>query len=249
MPTISSEFLTMCPNHFELLTDADKREYQKIRTEIQPYTIRTTKEKAALNFKYIMLRLGEFINRGEEDDWKRALVCGIAWLESAFAISTRQLQYLFGKCKSSINAGFQSIGYVAVQTSPQMVDDFISLFPFMIFNNIEVRQWTLRYHTAMLSNKSIIAENSEESCSEPSSPSNLPEETPKIKLQTYRKGRKYKKRDQTQSFDFSLNEDLRKELNSDESDYSQVPVFPDVFDLNNSSYLEEDFELGFVPFE
>lgn len=249
MPTISSEFLTICPNHFELLTDADKREYQKIRTEIQPYTIRTTKEKASLNFKYIILRLGEFINRGEEDDWKRALVCGIAWLENAFAISTRQLQYLFGKCKSSINAGFQSIGYVAVQTSPQMVDDFIRLFPFMIFNNIEVRQWTLRYHSEMLGNKSIIAENSEESCSEPSSPSISPDEITKIKLQTYRKGMKYKKRDQTQCFNFSMNEDIRKEMNSDESEFFQVSSLPDAFDLKNSSYLEEDFEFGFAPFE
>jgi hypothetical protein len=52
----------------------------------------------------ILTTVRNFVMWNETDDWKRALVCGICWLNADIAINTRQLRLLLSKCKSSINS-------------------------------------------------------------------------------------------------------------------------------------------------
>ncbi|KAH0793632.1 potassium/sodium hyperpolarization-activated cyclic nucleotide-gated channel 1 [Histomonas meleagridis] len=59
-------------------------------------------------------------------------------------INTRQLQYIIGKCKSSINNGIQAIGYVLVPTTAEIAIELGKIFPFLKNNFSEMRQWTVR---------------------------------------------------------------------------------------------------------
>jgi hypothetical protein len=92
----------------------------------------------------ILNTLRGFVMRGDVDDWKRALVCGVCWLNGAMAINTRQLRLLLSKCKSSINAMFQNIGYAAVPTTSNYGGALATFFPVIKDNFTELRKWTIR---------------------------------------------------------------------------------------------------------
>jgi len=84
--------------------------------------------------------------QGNGDDWKRALVCGICWVNQGVAISTRQLGLLLSKCKSSINAMFHSIGFVAVPTTADYAGALATFFPLIKDRFPELRRWTIRFN-------------------------------------------------------------------------------------------------------
>jgi hypothetical protein len=67
--------------------------------------------------------------------------------EGAFAVSTRHRCKLIGKCKSSINAGFQAVGYTTTPMSAAHAASLVQVFPFMRSNCGEMRQWTIRATT------------------------------------------------------------------------------------------------------
>jgi hypothetical protein len=132
------------PRHWRLLTDDDKRDYAKLREVIRPLTLRTSRAYLATNFTRIMNHIREYSIHHDAGDWRRCLICGIAWLDDGIAISTRQLKLLVGKCRSSVNAGFESIGYRPVPMSPQLVEQLMATLPCLVRMGNEVRQWTIR---------------------------------------------------------------------------------------------------------
>lgn len=132
------------PSYFDILTAQDKQAFQVLRNSLTPVLTRSSKEKMPENFQTILSSLSDFVNRRQEDKWKRSLVCGFVQLGNKIGLNTRQLQLVINKCKSSINAGFQSIGYFTVPTEPEDTSALISVFPFLKINCIEARQWTMR---------------------------------------------------------------------------------------------------------
>jgi hypothetical protein len=78
------------------------------------------------------------------DDWKRCLVCGLVWLDRTVAISVQQMRRVIGKCKSSINDGFQRLGYSSVVMSDETKLSLMHLIPFLAYHSDEIRQWTIR---------------------------------------------------------------------------------------------------------
>jgi hypothetical protein len=141
------------PTHWNLLTPEDQSDYLHLRQQLDAFTVRTSRDRVATQFKEIITKIVNYCLRNNEDDWKRFLVCGLVWLQpeveidhhdGAFALSTRQLCKLVQRCKSSINAGFQSIGYVTTSTSLAHTSAFLRIFPTMRNNMEEMRQWTIR---------------------------------------------------------------------------------------------------------
>jgi hypothetical protein len=132
------------PQHWSLLHTDDQLAYMTLKVIVERLAIRTSRDRAAQNFRLLMTRLQEYIIRHDEDDWKRSLVCGIAWLGDTIAISTTQLRKLMGKCKSSVNNGFQSIGFIPAPMSADCAEQLTCAIPLMREDLRETRKWTVR---------------------------------------------------------------------------------------------------------
>jgi hypothetical protein len=134
----------LCPLHWDILSDDDKAEYRKLQRFIDPLSFRTTKDDLSVKFRILISHIQQYTTRNDHDDWKRQWVCGILCLDNAFAVSTQRLSMLVGKCKSSINCGFQSLGYESVSMSATVASALARTFPFFARDCREVRQWTVR---------------------------------------------------------------------------------------------------------
>jgi hypothetical protein len=121
--------------------------YRELRKFIQPLTRRASKDETATKFQITLARIQQYVVRNDDNDWKRSVNCGITWVGDAIAISTRQLSKLIGKCKSSINSGFRTLGYATVLTNLEHAALLTRVFPFMMDNSTELRQWTVRKTT------------------------------------------------------------------------------------------------------
>jgi hypothetical protein len=97
-----------------------------------------------MKFQIMMDQIRQYVIRHTDDDWKRSLVCGILWMPNAIAVSTRRLRRLMGKCKSSINHGFQSIGYETATMTSSHATELTRAFPALGRTCGEIRQWTIR---------------------------------------------------------------------------------------------------------
>jgi hypothetical protein len=139
------------PDYWIVLSDEDKTLYYGLRKRLQPLSLRTARDELATRFHLILSEIKQYSMQHNSDDWRRCLICGIAWLDGeSLAISTRQLCKLIGKCKSSVNAGFQSLGYSISPMTSQNTSQLMSIFPFLAQGYKQVRQWTMRTHMATL---------------------------------------------------------------------------------------------------
>jgi hypothetical protein len=130
--------------YWEVLSEEDQMKYRQLQCLIDPLLLRTTRQQLPVKFQIIIQQIQEYVVRHDEDDWKRNLVCGIIWLADAVAISTRQLCKLIRKCKTSINFGFQSIGYVTVAMNPKYASVLMHTLPVFARGSSQIRQWTIR---------------------------------------------------------------------------------------------------------
>jgi hypothetical protein len=132
------------PLYWSLISEADRRLYHMMREAISSSAWRHRRNRANLVNCDILQTIKGYVVRNDPDDWRRALVCGISWFESGIAINVRQLRLLLSKCKSSINAMFAGLGYVAVPTTSEHASEFSARFPIIKENFAELRQWTIR---------------------------------------------------------------------------------------------------------
>lgn len=132
------------PVFYNLLNDADKEAYNKMRITLSSPACKHRRHHSKELNREIVNTIKSFVVRNDPEDWKRALVTGIAWLPNAIAINTRQLRLLLSKCKSSINALFQNLGYYTIPTTNDYSSSIISCFPLLKDNFAELRKWTIR---------------------------------------------------------------------------------------------------------
>jgi hypothetical protein len=86
----------------------------------------------------------DFVVRGDKDDHKRSLVCGIHWFENGVCVNTRQLRQVLGKSKSSINGAFAKMGFEAVPVPSGKSNLLEELLPFVPGGKEALLQWTIR---------------------------------------------------------------------------------------------------------
>jgi hypothetical protein len=146
MPSILSSVAPLgpVPLYWPLLSESDKLAYTGMRTALSSSACKHRRHHSTEINQEILSTLHSFVMRGDADDWKRALVCGICWVEGAVAINTRQLRLLLSKCKSSINAMFQNIGYGTVPTTTDLGGALAAFFTPINGNLSELRKWTIR---------------------------------------------------------------------------------------------------------
>lgn len=130
--------------YWDMLSDIDRDAYTRLW---QTFTSSACKHRRHHSLEInsgILNTIKAFVLRNDEDDWKRGLVCGIWWINDTVAINTRQLRLLISKCKSSVNALFQGLGYTTVPPSSEFSTSLMCAFPCLKENLSELRQWTAR---------------------------------------------------------------------------------------------------------
>ena len=161
------------PMYWEILNENDQQQYITIRNTLSSSACKHRRHHSNEINQEIVSTLKAFIFHDEVDRWKRSLVCGICWLDGALAINTRQLRLLLTKCKSSINAMFQNIGYMTVPTNSEYAGSLSTFFPIIKDNFVELRKWTIRLmqnaNASPLSKKAIAVNHNNEHTLEMSS--------------------------------------------------------------------------------
>ncbi|OHT16736.1 hypothetical protein TRFO_13007 [Tritrichomonas foetus] len=126
------------PKFFFLLSDSDRLQYISIRdAQRDPHNKTET-------FAQEIEKLRKFVVRGDCEDWKRSLVCGIYWLQEGLAINIQQLKVVLSKCKSSLNASLSKIGLNVILNRAKAAYLVLNTFPFLKDHSSELRQWTVR---------------------------------------------------------------------------------------------------------
>jgi hypothetical protein len=130
-----------------LLTE-DRRAYATMREQFQG---RRPAEKFqnAMLFRTEIQSIIEFIERSPIGREHRSIVCGLASAGPFVTVNTRQLKALIGRCKSSINGSFQSLGYLAVKTRSKARECVLAILPSLKLDRGAARQWTVRFNRAI----------------------------------------------------------------------------------------------------
>jgi hypothetical protein len=83
--------------------------------------------------------------RGDDNDWRRFLACGICWISPfRIAVHVKQFALLIGKSKSSVNGVLTKLGYVMTPTRPCDVDRLSDLIPYLRNDPRQLRHWAIR---------------------------------------------------------------------------------------------------------
>lgn len=132
------------PENWKLLNHDDLRSYFDLQFQFQQETTKSPKGKRLDSFKEKLDKTKKFIEKGDGEDWKRSIVCGIFFCDvpDYLAIQIQQFKLLIGKCKSSINGSFQQLGYVA---QPQLEQEFLSKkIPLQYRKATDFKKWSVR---------------------------------------------------------------------------------------------------------
>lgn len=132
------------PAYWDLLNELDRDHYTRIRMAFASPVCKHRRNHSTKINGEIINTVKSFVVRNDDDDWKRALVCGICWMPDMIAVNTRQLRILLSKCKSSINALFLNLGYTTMQTNNDYATSLVRVFPNLKDNFAELRRWTPR---------------------------------------------------------------------------------------------------------
>ena len=130
--------------YWHLLSDMDKYQYSSMRVNISSDKFKNQRNKRIENCKDIMLAIKAFCLQGNNDDWKRCLVCGMFWHPDGIGINTHQLRTLIFKCKSSINGSLQKLGFDDTLGRTETANAIVRMFPILKDRTSEIRQWTIR---------------------------------------------------------------------------------------------------------
>jgi hypothetical protein len=83
--------------------------------------------------------------RGDDNDWRRFLACGICWISPfRIAVHVKQFALLIGKSKSSVNIVLTKLGYVTTPTQHSDADRLCDLIPYLRRQPLELRHWVIR---------------------------------------------------------------------------------------------------------
>ena len=138
------------PQYWELLSDDDKTKFTEMQQEFSSGVLKRVRNSRAETFDEILEIIKRFCVRNDDDDWKRYLVCGVCWMDSAIAINTRQLRILVCKCKSSINGSLQKMGYTTNMAHSESWKILFPKIPLLKDHFPELRKWTIRYKPGQL---------------------------------------------------------------------------------------------------
>jgi hypothetical protein len=135
------------PDYWDYLSDADKIDYSRLQRDFAGKigVAKQVRNNRLGTFDGIIGCVRHFAERGDDNDWRRFLVCGVCWLDNGIAVNTRQLRLLLSKCKSSINGSLQKMGYTTNVSHSESWKILSPHIPLLKDHFSELRQWTIRF--------------------------------------------------------------------------------------------------------
>lgn len=141
-----SETSSVQPKFIEMLSPCDRYLYDSLRRTLGSRQCRNMRNRRVEQFSEVLASICMFCIRGDGDDWKRCLVCGVCLIPNGIAFNIKRLKLIVEKCKSSVNGSLQRLGLVAMQNHTDATTILLQTIPFLKQNANELREWTVRQY-------------------------------------------------------------------------------------------------------
>lgn len=122
------------------LTTQDNEEYNRLKESFNL----SQQNRHSYTFQQEINKILMFVDRSSKDREQRAIAAGLFYSGSYFCVNTQQLKKLICRCKSSINNGFQQLGYTTIKIKPRVSFCLKNSLPSVANNPVLSRQWTVR---------------------------------------------------------------------------------------------------------
>jgi hypothetical protein len=132
------------PVFWERLTAEDQAEFIRLTAELHHCQKSSGKDRRVVSFQKELNLVLAFLERDELRREERSILTGIAFAGRFVCVNTRLLKSFLGRCKSSINGGFQQMGYVAIRTKAKARNCIVAVMRSLTNDAALLRQWTVR---------------------------------------------------------------------------------------------------------
>jgi hypothetical protein len=129
-------------HHWLELNDYDRHRYNELRLFFRQQQKDCLRERRTSPFPAEITSILAFTDQATPGRDSRCIVAGIACSGPYIAVNTQQFKHLVGRCKSSINGGFQQIGYDVVRNRAAARERITQIVPALRVESL--RQWTVR---------------------------------------------------------------------------------------------------------
>jgi hypothetical protein len=129
------------------LGEYDRQRYHELRLFFKQQQKDFVRECRPAPFSAELMAILSYIDHQRAGRDQRCIVCGIACGGPLVCVNAQQLKHLVGRCKSSINNGFQQIGYEVMRDRIVGRDAILAMIPELHADPPAIRQWTVRYAT------------------------------------------------------------------------------------------------------
>ena len=136
----------LCENDpTDLLSRIDAEEYRRLR---ESFSSPATHDRHQATFQQEIKNIIQFVERSKEGREERALAAGLVYTGTYFCVNTQQLKKLIGRCKSSINSGFQQMGFLSMKMKTRARSCLLAALPSLLNDTGSSRQWTVRAYSS-----------------------------------------------------------------------------------------------------
>lgn len=137
----SVESFSILNDPVDALCEEDRAQYLALR---QSFNTSMTHDRHTATFQQEISRIIHFVDACPERREQRALAAGLIYTGSYFCVNTQQLRRLICRCKSSINNGFQQLGFGSLKMKAKAQSCLLSALPCLMNDTLSIRQWTVR---------------------------------------------------------------------------------------------------------
>jgi hypothetical protein len=132
------------PAFWDRLPSDEKAEFIRLRNQLHASQQGSSKDSRLVSFRNELTLVLKFLERDESHREARSILAGIAFAGPFICVNTRLLKSFLGRCKSSINGGFQQMGYVALKTKTKARNCIVTVMRTLSSDQALLRQWTVR---------------------------------------------------------------------------------------------------------
>lgn len=130
--------------HWTDLSESDKQRYRDLKIFFRQQQKEHLKEHMTTPFASEIISILQYVDQDTPGRDDRCIVAGIAFAGPFICVNTQQLKNLVCRCKSSINSGFQQIGYDAIRNKTKAREAILAIIPTLRLEPVCIRQWTVR---------------------------------------------------------------------------------------------------------